>query len=548
MPVNSEEQTGQLIPGNEEFYPVQGVSLNVSDYIKIVKRRKWSVLLPGLIISGISILLAFSLPLVYRSSATILIEEQEIPAEFVTATVTSFVEQRLQQINQRIMSTTRLLEVITQFDLYKKMREKRTTEEVVEQMREDVQLKQISTEVVDRATGRAVTATIAFSLSYQGKESPLTVQKVANVLVSLFLKENLEVRERQTKETSKFLEDEMNRVRADLIEAERAVADFKEKNIDKLPELLRLNIQQLDHTEQRMERLEEQLRGFQTQEGYLQAQLANLSPYMENTDRNLLKTLEAELATLQSRFSDIHPDVVKTKAAVNAIKEKIFQGKSDNDDSIDEPDNPAYITLSSQLASIKAEITSVKNQMRELVKTKAKYEARIENTPKVERQYNILVSNQLNLKSKYDELMQKHMEAKVAQGLERGQKGERFTLIDPPRVPEKHASPSRLMIILVGLVMGIGAGVGLAAVREVSDKSVRKAEKLALDTGLLVLGEIPTIVVARDIKRIKIRRVLMTGILSITVAGGIAIFHYFIMDLYIFWAKLDRYIDRYILF
>ena len=110
-------------------------------------------------------------------------------------------------------------------------------------------------------------------------------------------------------------------------------------------------------------------------------------------------------------------------------------GQADVDEG--EPDNPAYITLASQLASTRADIRSVQNQITELRKEKAKYEKRIEKTPKVELEYQVLTAEQMNLKVKYNDLMQKHMEAVVALGLEKGQKGERFTLIDPPAIAGK---------------------------------------------------------------------------------------------------------------
>lgn len=530
-----------LAQGMHEHYPEQQPSpVNLMEYVRIAQRRRWSFMIPLLIVLMIAVAVALLMPAIYRSEATILIEEQEIPTTFVSATVTSFAEQRLQQINQRIMSTTRLLEIIEQFDLYKKMRKKRTSEEVVEQMRNDVKLRQISAEVVNRRTGQPMTATIAFTLSYQGEDSPATIQKVANVLASLFLEGNLEVRERQTSETSKFLEDEMHRVQGELAEVEKGLADFKGLHINELPDLLQLNIQQLSSIENGMERLEEQLRGFKTQEGYLQTQLANLSPFMENTDRSQLRTMETELAKMRSRLSDEHPDVIRTMAAIQALKDKMVKNGTGKKIDREEPDNPAYITLSSQLAGIKTDIVSVRNQIEELKRTKAKYETRIENTPKVEREYRTIVTQQINLRAKSDDLMQKLMEAKVAHGLEKEQKGERFTMIDPPRLPEKPFKPNRRAIALIGLVLGIGAGIGIAALSEFSDASVYNIEKLAISSGFPVLGEVPAIMHSDDLRRIRTRRIIVIVAICMVIIGAVLAFHFWVMDLYVFWAKVDR--------
>ena len=518
----------------------EAAGLNPGDILRIAKRRRWSIILGFAVVFAIAAAVALLLPPVYRASATILIEEQEIPADFVMATVTSFAEQRLQQINQRIMSTTRLLEVIEQFDLYKQMRAKRTNEEVIEQMRADVKLRQISAEVMDRRTGRPTTATIAFSLAYQGKDSPATIQKVANVLVSLFLEENLQVRERQTAETSKFLEDELRRVQEELALVEKTLSDYKEQHINDLPELLQLNVQQLGNTERSIERMDEQLRSQKTQVGYLQTQLANLSPFLENTDRGQLRLLETELATLRARFSEVHPDVVKTAGAVRALKAKIADKSNGAPIDPEEPDNPAYVTLSSQLSAAQSELASLTNQIAEQKRVARRYEQRIEATPKVEREYRLIAAEQANLKAKSDDLMHKVMEAKVAQGLEKGQKGERFTLIDPPRMPERPFKPNRMAIVLIGLVLGIGAGVGWAALREFNDRSVHDAATLVDGTGWPVLGEIPAIVTRRDRQRIRIRRMVSVSATCLLIVAGLIVFHLWVMDLNVFWAKVGR--------
>jgi uncharacterized protein involved in exopolysaccharide biosynthesis len=228
------------------------------DYIEAVKRRKWSLVLPTFMISLIAAMVALALPPIYTSRATILIEEQEIPQDYVMTTVTSFAEQRLQTITQRIMSHTKLLEIIERFGLYSDLRKKRTNEEVVTKMRKDIALETISAEVVDRRTGRPTTATIAFTLAYEGK-NPRTVQRVANTLMSLYLEENLRVRERQAEGASEFLENEMEDLQARVAELEAEIAAFKKEHLNELPELLEVNLQGLERTERDIERLKDRL-------------------------------------------------------------------------------------------------------------------------------------------------------------------------------------------------------------------------------------------------------------------------------------------------
>ena len=527
-------------------------TINLSDFTGIVRRRRWSFIMPAAAIFLLAVVVALALAPVYRSTATILIEEQEIPPDFVVTTVTSFVEQRLQSINQRIMSTTRLLEIIDRFNLYAGDRRRMTTEEIIEKMREDVELEPISTEVMDRRTGRATMATIAFTLSYAAKEPPDTVQKVASQLTSLFLEENLMVRERQTSETSEFLRDESQRVKQQMERIEAEIAAFKQAHINELPEMLQLNLQELSNVERNIERLQENLRTLKQREGYLQAELSTTSPKWQRNwvaekdeDIRRLEMLEVQIISLKTRYSDEYPDVVKTRQEIEELKQRLdaegvdYSRKRGHNEE-EKPENPAYISLSAQLGGVRSEIETINRLIANFENTATGYKKRIAATPAVEENYNALLARQANTRLKYNDLLQKTMEAEVAQGLEKDQKGERFTLIDPARLPEKPFRPNRLAIVLIGFVLGIGAGVGFAALKEFSDTAAYSPETLTRQTGGAVLAGIPVIVTAEEVARRKrLDRYKIVAALVALIAIPI-LFHFLIMDVDIFWAKLSR--------
>ena len=514
---------------------------SLKDFIAILKRRKMSFIFPAALIILSAAALAVVLPPVYRSTSTILIEEQEIPADFVMATVTSFAEQRLQSIHQRIISTSRLLDIINRFKLYPELKGKMTTEQIVGRMRQSIKLETISAEVVDRRTGRPSSATIAFTLTYEDKGVPDKVQRVANVLASLFLEENLQVRERQTKETYQFLEDEMNKLRMQLDTIESKIASFKAVHIDELPELFQVNVQSMESTERSIERLNEQLRSLKEREGYLQTQLASLAPTdVLNQDRRRLRELQVQLANLLTRFTDVYPDVIHTREEIAKLEQKIASSENSQSEDDGRPDNPAYVTLASQLASTQADIDSIKRQITDLQRKADEYRKRIEASPRVEESYKVMLIERNNTQAKYDDLARKYLEARVAHGLEKEQKGERFTMIDPARLPEKPHKPNRLAIIMIGLIMGVAAGVAMVSVREYTDTSVRSAEALAQVTRFPVLAGIPEIRTAVDIRRRRRMRFIKIVALVLVCIGGVVVFHFWVMDVHIFWAKLMR--------
>jgi len=520
---------------------------SLNEIFDIVKRRKMVFVLTTIPIIIIAIAVAILWPPVYKSSATILIEEQEIPRDFVATTVTSYAEQRLQSISQVIMSTTRLLEIINRFNLYEDMRKRVTVEAAVEQMRKDIKFETISAEGKDPRSGRQGAVTIAFTVSYEGR-NPKTVQEVATVLSSLYLQENLSQREQQTAGVSKFLQDETQVLQAQLVELNSKIATFKGKNVGALPELLQANLQGLDRSDRDLIQLKDQLRTLRDKESYLVIQLSNIpTTGTANADKLLLKELRSKLAQLQAKYSDQYPDVIKTKREIAELEGRVGKTGTEGTEKAksdfipaEQSDNEAYVTLASQLASTRSDIQSVQRQLVETEKKRNEYQRRIEASPRVDETYKALLLERNAIQAKYDDLTRKAMEAKVAQGLEKGQMGERFTLIDPARVPGKPIKPNRLAIILIGFILGIGAGVGMMALQEAIDHSVRDSRTLTALTGVPVLGTIPNIVTIKDVtERKKRNRTIVISVTTVLVLA-ILLVHFLFMDFTILWARLSR--------
>lgn len=514
-------------------------TISLKDLVAIIKRRRWSLIAPFVSLLLIAAGVALLLPPVYKASSTILIEEQEIPLEYVQTMVTTYVEQRLQEINQKIMSTTRLQELIATYDLYADKQDRWTKEEIIEKMREDIHLEPISTEVVDRRTGRPTTATIAFTLSYEGENDPGKVYQVAGKIASLFLEENLKARERQASEASKFFDDEISKIKADMNAVELKIAEFKEKHVHELPELIQVNMQDLNRVDITVERTYEQLRSLKEREGNLLSEVATASPQL--SDQTRLAELKQKLAQLKTVYSEQYPDVIHMREEIGNLEKSLAAAPAPGKPAIEKSDNPAYITLNSQLTGVKTEIESVQRQISGLEKQREKLNRHINATPGVEQSFRELLNERDSMKIKYGDLMNKYMEARTAQGLEKEQKGERFTMIDPALLPEKPYKPNRIAIMLIGIVLGMGAGLGLAALREFTDDAVRDAGALATATSLPVLAAIPLIKTGQEIIQEKgqRKRLLLATLASLVV--GLTIFHFFVMDFAIVWAKLARH-------
>lgn len=515
--------------------------ISLADVIAIIKRRKWYLIWPAVSILIVSITIALFWPPTYQSTSTILIEEQSIPRDYVRTTVSDYAEMRLQIINQRIMSSMRLSEIINRFNLYSDLRKKATLEAAIDRMREkDIKFETNSANVIDGRTGQSKMATISFSLSYKGS-NPGAVQQVANVLASLYLEENLRVREQQTEGATKFMDDERKIIEAQLAETDNKIAIFKKDNVNTLPELSQYNLQIIDRLAEETNRLNVKIKELKEKENYIESQLVNISPNISNPDKDHLKELRVKLMNLESRFTDEYPDVRKTRAEIADLEKKVKTSRRMPTGS--DPDNPAYVTLSAQLASIRSEITSVNGQIRDTRARYNDYQRRVVTTPQVEENYKVLMMQRSNLQAKYEDLTKKYMESKVASGLERGQMGERFTLIEAAKLPLKPVSPNVPAIIMIGLILGIGAGMAAAALKEFSDQSVYTAEKLASVLELPVLAVIPEISIVKEKPRKKNRQfkyLTNIGIVAAMICVIVLLFHFFVMDLDILWARIIR--------
>ena len=477
----------------------------VGDYLGILRRRKWSLVLPIVILFVVAFVVALLFPRTYRSTSTILIESQDIPRDFVISTIQGYAEERLQAINQRIMSTTRLIQIMNKFNLYSDLRQKMTTDGIIDLMRKDIKFETISAS--GGKAGRPGTATIAFTVSYDGK-NPQAVQQVANELASLYLEENIRTRAEQSASASRFLEEEANNFQQRLAALDAKIAEFKAHNMGALPGLIQVNLQSLDRVERDIDQLKDQLKTLREKEQYLQTLLATVPTENMSQDKSLLKDLKAKLVQLESRYSDQYPDVAKTREEIAELEKRVASTPSENPAqpkkltaAADQPDNAQYVTLASQLAGVQSDIDSVKRQIIDSQNKREDYIKRTEAGPRVEGIYNSLMAERNDTQLKYDDLTKRVMEARVSQGLERQQMGERFTLIDPARLPEKPVSPNVPAILLIGAFLGIAGGVGNISLKEFGDQSVRTPVALAAATGYPVLGSVPLLVTDEDRQR-----------------------------------------------
>ncbi|GBC60912.1 LPS biosynthesis protein [Desulfonema ishimotonii] len=566
---------------------MENQQIEYKDIKGFIRRRKKTFIVVFLLIASAAVIAAFSLPTIYQATATIVIQEQQIPKEYVKSTITSYADERLKAIKRQVMSYDKLKEIIEQYGLYPEMRGKYTMNEIISKMRGAINLESESAKVTNRKTGKKITITIAFILSYENR-NPDTVKMVTNVLADLFMEEDVRMREELASVTTAFLEEELKNLKKQIRDHENRISEYKQAHLGELPEYNSVNLQTIARLEREMDQIDSKMRNLQEEKIHLQGQLAGVDPLrpiivdgknvaMSPSER--LKRLRLELVSLRSKLSDKHPDVRKLKREIRKLESQTtapgdsvakLKRLRESEGNLAEmkarlgpkhpdvkklsrevrllskevarlktarslgvmaakmPDNPTYINLRSQIVSREAAIRGLIRDKGKIREDLRRYHRRVEKSPLVEKEYSELTRDYFSARDKYNEIMKKLMAARVAQGMEDTQRGERFSVKSRARRPEKPFKPNRTAIVFLGVVFASVLGFGMAAMQEFLDHSVKGENDIQRLADIPVLSVI-SLVETRYEKQRRRTRWVLGGIAGICVIAGAL----YMVDLYV---------------
>jgi len=487
------------------------MSVTILEYWAAIVRRKWVVL--GSLVAGVAIAAALCvvLPESYRSSTLILIENQKIPDDYVKGIGGDNLEERLAMIQQQVMSRTLLGQIIDKFQLYEEKVKREGLESAIETMRKGIK---VETAGASSTRGKSVEAvTISFI-----HEEPVTAMKVTAQLASLFIEENLKVREQLVMGVTVFIEQELQEVKNALESQEQAITRYKTQYMGLLPEQMEANLRALDRLQMELNTTTDLLRNRGDKLSMVE-RLVNEYDASEATRAEFdaprsvrkdldplvvrLRELERRLTVLRAEWKETYPDIVDTKQEITSLKEQLAEKygapfvDQDGEAPLEErkrtdPRASLYITeLHTQRNDLFTDISSLDNRRERLVQLITEMERRVEQTPAREQELMILVRDYENTQKNYHALLEKRLNANVAVNLEKRQKGEQFRVLDPANLPEKPVSRNHLLTMTVGVFGGCGLGVGLAFGLERLSPTFRRREEVELLPGIHVLATIP---------------------------------------------------------
>lgn len=509
---------------NEQPLSVHRRPLDVEDYIDILRRHRSWILGPAFAGLVLGVVIAYLWPDSYMATGMIRIVPPQVSQRLVETNVSEAMSQRIQAIQQNIISRPTLTNIIQTYNLYPDERKRLPMQDVIETMRNDINVGRLTG--VTRVNGRDAGA-FAVSFSYSDKR---IAQKVTEDIISRFIDESTRTRSTQSVMTTEFFRDQLEASRRELDEIDHKLADFKSKNMGQLPEQEQLIIGRLGMLEQSVQNVNAAMSRVSQDKLQLEANLRTLrdqqtainQPASEGgsappapRDEKLAEVereidrLRSLLATMKENYKDSHPDVQRVQGLLDMKKRERDElaAAAESRKSTDSPAKPVRASAGQQRATrqVDAAIAQVqaalqaKDLEREDLERQLKtatqqihdYQSRLQATPGAQQAYLELMRDREISKNRYQELSQKMQSSSMATDLENRKQGETLEVLEQPIMPAEPYAPKRQLIIIGGLFAGMALGIGLASARELKDSSLKNLKDVRAYTKLTVLGSIP---------------------------------------------------------
>jgi len=572
---------------------------HLGDYVAIFKRRYLYFIAPLIIVAGITVALSVFLPPVFQSAGTIVIESPQISGDLIRSAVNSQAAERIDIIKQRVMTRANLLRIVEKIDVFQEKRKGMSTTQIVDEMRDLVGVDLVFARTGPR--GRDLKA-IAFKVSFD-HSWPTIAMGVANELVTLFLNENVKARTASASETTEFLAQETQKLERALETIEEDIAKYKQEFGSSLPEHLNLRLEMRERFQKDIQERDREIKALEEEKRFLDIQLSASRNRTDNilddapsarkrSPEEELKYLQSGLLALSADYSASHPDIKKLKRKISAARKKLIDGGGyagltlklqDLENqlkaarALDDPDeaeikrlaseidatektlaqlpdeskkpvvqeggDPVSAMINTKLSITDGRIQSLRTEKEELAAKLQDVEVRIIQTPQVERGLKNLNRDYENTQSKYNEIRSKHMEAQLSENLEQERKAERFTLLEPPTLPEAPIKPDRQKILMIGLALSFAAGGAGIFLVEFLDGSVRGIASVTKIVKHEPLATIPYIVTMSEAQNSRKRKIRLGIIATVSVVTVVTLVHVLYMPLDVALYKLLARLD-----
>lgn len=473
--------------------------LTAADYLAILRRRWLIVAIFAMIGAPLAYAVALYLPSEYRSQTLVLVQPQTVPSDFVKPIDTTDISQRLATMQQEILSRSRLEPIIRQFGLYPKDLGKASIDDLVGRLQKSIEVTPVRPMAETRASnlpGFFVNVTL---------DNPRNAQQVCTAVTSMFIERSLSANAATAQGTTQFLGQELDAARTELNQKDAALAAFEVRHSGSLPSDEARNLNLLTNLTSQLDAATQALARAQQDKGFAESQLTQQVGAWQaaqggrnpDTLEQQLGVLQTQLASLEARYTEDYPDVIKARNDIAVLKKKIAENSNTKSPTEDKPQRslePAQITqLRAQVHSfdqVIAEKTREQEQIKQQIKL---YQDRVQSSPIVEQEYKELTRGYQTALDSFNDLQKKQQQSQIATNLAQQQQGEQFRVLDPANLPTSPAFPNKKKFAAGGFGGGLALGLVLAFLLEMKDTSMRTERDVEFVLRLPVLAMIPEI-------------------------------------------------------
>jgi len=484
--------------------------LTMDDYLAMLRRRLKVILIPTLVAPLAGFLVSYALPPKYTSESTVLVEGQKVPDNYVLPVITADFAQRVQTLSQVILSPSKLRPVIETLNIVKPGEEGKLINDIQQNMHVDPVITSMSQAVAASPTAKTKKPSAGsepvpgFTVSYTDSNA-VRAQKVCNALTELMVDENLHSRSEVAQSTTAFLSHQVDDAKAEVDRHDKELADFKQKHMGELPTDIDNNMRMLMSLNSQLDATTQTLSRAQQDKAYTESMLAQqVAAWKSSQNSTNPQTLEQELTLLQgqllqlqARYTDDHPDVIKTKADIAEVEKKLKEintaaaNSTDTTEKASASEPPEIRQLRLQIHQYQSVIEQATVDQKRLQSGIGVYQSRTAISPSIEEQYKVLTRDNDNAQAFYKDLLAKRSSAGLGTSMETAQEGEQMHVVSPGGLPDSPSFPVRPLLAAAGLGVGLAIGALIAIVLEFSDKSIRTEKDAAAIMDLPLLISVP---------------------------------------------------------
>jgi len=510
-------------------------------YIHAIARRKALLFAVAIPIAALAILLSIALPDMYTSSALVEIDEPSSAQSLAeTSGGESYADQYVQNLKGIVLTDSNLRKMAQEHNLYPGFDDDTA---MLMRLKRDISVNIVTTPILDPRTGREREVVDAFTLSYDNR-SPEKAQKGATWLVDAFLAEHRRQRQGRASNAAQFYAKEAERIRTHVSGLESKLAEFKRANAGQLPELTEVNMSIMDRTEAQLATNDQQMRSLRQERVFLAAQLEEArsagpdagsvrqledqyarmrSSYDESHPdmvalrrqidslkfgtsastgtslRSQLNSKRATLAEARQRYGEEHPDIKRLQRDIATLEARLKAGERGDVEMSD--GTPMGMQLRTQINAVDSQLASLASQNAALRAKLSGIERNVTAAPTVEREYSNVTRDLASAREKYQQLLDRQMDAEISEAAIVGGRSDEFRLVQAPMMPGGPSKPQRLAILLIGLVASVVLALTLTVAAEALDPKVRGARDVRELLGVSPLVAIPAIRNSRSRRR-----------------------------------------------